>query len=122
MRQYETRVPKAQPQTLEALLSRWADLEPDRCIIYPNDRAINVRRLGKWPHVGFMGGDIDEDLIQAAAQEAIEAWGWGWAISKVGDPMYNGEVWAREYHELRRDTPAAAILSAHLQALEAHNQ
>jgi hypothetical protein len=118
---------------MKELLERWAKAEPKRC--WPMERG--YERLGThWvdPGPGAMGLALNGEkplptaeraLLQAAVQEAIEAREWDWDLcfnhqqdsprycAIIGD-LYNGSTpgeWG--------STPAEALLSAYLTALEA---
>lgn len=101
---------------LEALLRRWAELEPEwaRIAAYsiPKD---DEYQHGSWAHSG--------KFVQIAVQEAIEARGWIWhmqnAFNQDGADCYVAYLSGiNDEEEFACDTPAAALLSAYLAALK----
>lgn len=120
-------------QTLETLLRRWAELEPERCIAQ-DDGDLTLEWQGHFnvDACSLRNGldPWDTALVQGAVQEAIEARGWIWDLG-TAPPRRGGNypdcMHAAGVFRVRGDmdhnacgpTPAAAILSAYLQALEA---
>ena len=123
--------PQTKPQTLEALLRRWAELEPDRCVIEGNYH-------GK-PQACFYDVDlyVDMDLFSPSIPKddrreidaklfwpvcyAIERRGWSWRVMSYKGQHAVARVWRHimsEDNDVTSDTPAAALLSAYVQALE----
>lgn len=105
-----------QTPTLETLLRRWAELEPARCRIELPE-SVWCCGMDRF----LIGSQIDLVFIQCAVQEAIEARGWVWRVRGHGNYAV-AWVWFNilsSDHEQTADTPAAALLSAYLQALEA---
>lgn len=113
-------------QTLEALLRRWAELEP--LVVYlqtdGHGRLLCVHIDNEW----FVYDDCAfrmRMVLQCAAQEAIEARSWSWDLDACymdneEKRMYGATVYVvGDFCESREYTPAAALLSAYLQALEA---
>lgn len=139
---------------LEALLRRWAELEPDRCFFYADSLTACCVRVGHyetsvsdaslWPH-----RITHPHHIQAAVQEAIEARGWLWTRDICGQmivypsqdstacPECNGWIEVpitdafdtdicatcegtgdNRIGSAMHDTPAIALLTAYLAALE----
>ena len=111
--------------TLEALLRRWA--EPERCILtgYEPYQGYSVRVKGAMQMADLLhAGDY---VVQGATQEAIERRGWSWSIVHIGTDeamvFIPGASLRDRLESLGKcndaDTPAAALLSAYVQALEA---
>lgn len=113
---------------MEELLKRWAELEPARCRI---ELLESVWCCGMDRFL--IGAEIDAVFVQCAVQEAIEARGLFWSVGQ----RRSGKTWLVHYvalvaddpAELRTklshggisDTPAAALLTAYIAALEALN-
>lgn len=114
--------------SLEALLERWAGLEPERCQIidrWAPDPVLLITSDN--PHGWRVGvGPWSRPTIQSAVQEAIEARGWHWLVGHSGD---NGRMFgcvtlpqspkARPLSRENGDSPAVALLAAYLAAIEA---
>ena len=62
---------------MKELLERWAELEPDRCIVYDSDFAVQALADGEWIYRHELGRIPEHIIIQNAVQEAIEARGGG---------------------------------------------
>lgn len=118
-----------QTPTLEALLRRWAELEPDHCMVresgeYGSAPVVHLDGIG-WDHMPLDDYDDLRMCTQFAVQQAIEARGMWWALDNdVVDKKYaavvNERRWGNlDWYGFSDDTPAAALLSAYLQALEA---
>jgi hypothetical protein len=116
---------------MKELLERWAKLEPTRCEgVYRGEGVFSVYvHLGREERVYRIVHDLVESAnaanswLQAAVQEAIEARGWEWRLSRIVgmyralvDPMRESLHDHPGYHA---GTPAEALLSAYLTALEA---
>ena len=110
--------------TLEALLRRWAELEPDACE-YDTDLGCYSVVVGDlW--IPLDNWHTKAYTAQAATQEAIERRGLHWSVwtnpSDTREPPYGAAVWVdlsdEETDRYGADTPAAALLSAYVQALE----
>ena len=84
---------------------------------------------GVYPEEGYELSDVELDILQGTIQRAIEAKGWGFSIGLeiknegvdgwsafIGKPAPFGVQWSEESYG---DSPASAILSAYLAALEA---
>lgn len=103
-------------QTLEALLRRWAELEPEWAkhaqALIPNPDDYSV---GAWAHAGM--------FCIVPIQEAIEERGWRTTLEYYLDPVDGLWKWRATVREPENDAydqkAAAALLSAYLQALEA---
>lgn len=110
-------------------LERWARLEPERCRSSPEGDPApgpHVLAAGTWWSSGQFPG-ITPALILAAVIEAIEARGLTWRVeTDEGWPnplegyhaeidWLSGSVWR---HQACGGTPAAALLSAYLEALD----
>ena len=113
--------------TLEALLRRWAELEPERCILtgYEPYQGYSVRVKGAMQMADLLhAGDY---VVQGATQEAIERRGWMWSLDSQymdsGVPLGLCSAIVCDEDDINEhatsDTPAAALLSAYVQALEA---
>ena len=113
---------------MNALLTSWASLEPDRC----------AKKPAGWSVVGqgaiiaeFRADDFDccaegETLarIQAAVQDAVDHRGWFWEVSRPfsrrrSDLPYLAQIdWNLDpFGSAVGATAAEALLAAHLQAL-----
>ena len=124
---------------LETLLRRWSELEPDRCIIdsrgfihFPSLEAGDTN-----PSMSVWDAEYTLDrmtllnpnecrlflaIAQGAIQEAIEARGWEWTTGRTTNFLNQMFVWANVMGVVGiADTPAAALLTAYLSALEAQN-
>lgn len=118
-------------RTLVELLARWAELEPDRCGAVPppphlaGDYRVRVKDENSWYLVECTPG-----ILQAAVQEAIEARGWNWRLSRKGLQADGitwqrfAEIWHpyeswRPIFVMRTETPAHTLLDAYVQTLEA---
>lgn len=114
--------PQTKPQTLEALLRRWAELEPGRCIISRNGDFMLYDGDIALSDVGKDAGPLCNAIVQAATKEAIERRGWYWHVGSAHGGKYGADVDTKPGlvgHRGYADTPAAALLSAYLQALRA---
>lgn len=58
-------------------------------------------------------------VLQCAVQEAIEARGWYWGINNLAGPCATVYAGTGIVKQQPADTPAEALLSAYLQAIEA---
>jgi hypothetical protein len=104
------------------LLKRWAELEPKRCRFDRKDYEWCVLTSTGW---GCMDeGYLDKGWIQYAVQQAIEARGWEYTSGyRVGrnQMQYHGFVdtliGANRHTVYSTNSPAHALLSAYLQAL-----
>lgn len=123
-------------ETLTTLLARWAELEPERCTFieahkgihndlynFPRlDWSVDIKDLGPEGHFSDPDKNCDLACIQGAVQEAIQARGWSWDMrhNQYGGVGFEATVWdmGPEYHCIGQ-SPAAALLSAYLKALEA---
>lgn len=92
------------------LLERWAQVESERC-----ETGGFVRVGEDWYGFGSPG------VVLAAVIEAIEARGFGWAVVRGnGVEGVTAMVEGGSVHRTRiAPTPAAALLSAYLAAMEA---
>lgn len=101
---------------LEALLRRWAELEPGRCRLDTATNDLGVMLRDNWKKGLTFMGEPDPERIQGAVQEAIEARGWHWTIQGKIQKTYahidniGGGAYA--------DSPAAALLKAYLAAVK----
>lgn len=102
---------------LESLLRRWTELEPEWCKIDPT-HGLCVAAGETWAPTRWM--DYSDYIVQGAAQQAIEARGWEWQVARTTNFLDQMFVWANVMGVAGiADTPAAAILTAYLSALEA---
>jgi hypothetical protein len=113
---------------METLLRRWAELEPER-VMFSDDIQYARVLIGEYwaclSHWSRWPNAIDHPWhIQIAVQEAIERRGWGWEI--VYDQiqrLYQATLCDDRSKWLGSsewdDTPAAALLTAYLSAIEA---
>jgi hypothetical protein len=121
---------------MKELLERWAALEPERVkrrwdgclgVAYDDGGLVLEERPGTYGSPEFH--KFAGIYVQAAVQEAIEARGWNWEAARKGKwPdgawMHTGHVWhpfsARpDEFGYSRQSPAEALLSAYLTAVEA---
>lgn len=118
---------------MRALLEKWAALEPEWCRV-DDERASVMADVGaplerpRFSAQYHRLGGYEPDIL-AATIEAIEAQrtsrgrGWTWTIRspRNGEPRYVGLVYYanRKWKAGLGDTPAEALLTAYLAALEA---
>lgn len=110
---------------LEALLRRWAELEPERCKFLDGAGPISGFYVsGAYGDVSVYqkGRHAHPAYIEAAVRECIESRGWTWIIeSSTTAPRYGAaldEMGNASLEWENADTPAAALLSAYIKALE----
>jgi hypothetical protein len=112
---------------MKELLERWAKAEPERC--QPPQWSGGARvslgptnGFGPQHPVGRQDDPVGLALLQAAAQEAIEARGWMGVIGFGGSKGADARVVTSnddDGTDAHGSTPAEALLSAYLTALEA---
>ena len=114
--------------TLLALLQRWAEVEPERCVTNSPHTGVPtsypyVFRDG-WARV--LATDLRTlDILQGAVQVAIEARGWDWALGwmKYTGVFYGvcitGPTSEQRYNVNSQSSPAEALLEGYLEALVA---
>lgn len=101
------------------VMNRWAQMEPNRCIIYLIDRAVNVWCDDRWHHAGFTVGDMDYCRIQWAVQLAIRARKWSYAVGRKAGCAGAMEAFGRVMsHEETASSEPAALLKAYLHMME----
>jgi hypothetical protein len=109
-------------ETMTELLKRWSELEPERCEYQEETEYYHVMRNGRWAKATIIA-TLDYDRIQGAVQEAINVHEWPWSVDckSVEDEEYTASIIGGSFYaeEGSNDTPAAALLSAYLKALEA---
>lgn len=126
---------------LETLLREWAAIEPDRCRIVTGQNGgytYEVFRLFTTPS----GEDYEFDTsnecfyeieIQGTVQKAIEARGWKWSVGCTHGHHFSASIlskpiitsWGGTRNKLAddfADTPAEALLSAYIIALESEGK
>jgi hypothetical protein len=107
--------------TLEDLLPRWSQIAPGECSVDGRSNTASLHLNGET----YLGVILHQsDAIYAPEFEyhvrrCIEARGWDWSVGKVSEGVYSGKIWARQIYLTKKPSPAAALLSAYLEALEA---
>lgn len=109
---------------MEELLKRWAKVEPDRCRLDEKTGDLAVMLRGNWKKALTFMREADPERIEGAVREAIEARGLRWhlesVITKNGLTCYLAYIIGTfKQEEFVCDTPAEALISAHIAALEA---
>lgn len=105
---------------MRELLERWSRVEPKRCF---KAEGRYGARLGDSPH-WFFGGPASDAIVLGAVIEAVEAHALRWNLWRTqADPLYTSQVWPDNDKDLDLfegdgATPAAALLSAYLDALD----
>jgi hypothetical protein len=107
-------------QTLETLLRRWAEMEPNRCRLN-DDGDLCVMLRDRWKNALTFMREPDPERIQGAVQKAIEAHGlYKYVMQWAPDHGYvacvrDGTLADFEYEA---NSMAAALLGAYLMVLE----
>lgn len=107
---------------MRELLERWAQKKSTRCWVHPKKPHARVLLDGRWHLVEDDPAPRQLAIVVAAVVEAIEARGWHWSLQRgefekpFTGPGYCAMV--RQHVESSQDTPAAALLSAYLAAVE----
>lgn len=101
---------------MKELLKRWAELEPMLCKYLSDGVALPVN--GEWVFIYATLFDANM-FIQYKVQQAIVARGWRFGIQHYSDDF---QVWVAapngRYCWSNADSPAEALLSAYVKALE----
>ena len=113
-----------QVNTMEELLKKWAELEPERCEIRDDKAWIErgVDNLSVWMDDRFT--DKEKDIILGAVIEAVQASGWDWRIARVKPDAWFASVYTTTSYEPEIDaksnhSPTHALLASYLDALYA---
>ena len=104
---------------MKELLEKWAELEPKQCHKDPLNPA-TYYLLGASVNVISDLNVHELGVVQMATQQAIEARGWLWSLSRpsgIGYVPWTATV--RRFTLRSYGSPAEALLSAYLLALEA---
>jgi hypothetical protein len=107
---------------VKALLERWAKLEPERC--QTSDGAVHLGQgfafMVHWPML--TADPVKVAVIFGATVEAIKARGWDWSVGNTLNRPYSGHIVKPRFTYVQKaSTPAEALLTAYLEALEAEN-
>lgn len=111
--------------SLPDLLTEAARLMPER-FIWAGTRSAQVNYRGETRMFAHTGTHAELVWLEAACQEELEARGWDWMvracreIDKPDEPPYRAVVWVYGGGQAsaQASTPAEALLSALLQAVE----
>lgn len=108
---------------MRELLERWAKLEPERLLGYDTTIGVgfSVDRHAHTVIWKYGIRQIDRAVILAAVIEAIEARGWDWTIEHCTTCGHKYTAWlsvTAPGQDAGGDTPAEALLSAYLAAVE----
>jgi hypothetical protein len=114
------------------LLRKWAELEPDRCEIYPNSAELLNVFLNPWiinfSAVSIELGAYDAAALQRAVQASIDNRDWrckifnsaaGWSAKVVPSSALSNMTF-ENYLEYRNQELAIALLNAYVVCLEAN--
>lgn len=108
---------------LADLLKRWAELQPDRCMFSKKGRCF-IKRRNRFRHVSHLT-PTDEDLIQGAACEALEATKKGdWIVHSMGLRRYNAAIEDDQSWGLDETgkTPVEAVLKLLLNVIDVQSK
>lgn len=99
--------------TLSELLSRWAQLEPERCRF---DKACYLVNVASHWHVLCADdntlGVLQRGFLQVALQDALAEHNFGWTLAALG-----GSVSATITYEITTHSEAMSLLWVYLEAL-----
>lgn len=112
---------------LTELLATWAELEPERCLEHADYSSVRVDSE-RWIPLHFYAHDVrwySEAALMYAILAAIEARGWCYNMGtdQAGlhasvNRLYPDADWVIDPCDGQADSPAGALLSAYLEALQ----